>query len=105
MATCLNGAALAASSTALIQQRPFAEWTVGGSPEKRVCLFRTPTHFAFSTEGPDGRQSTFKTFKSTLYDPNYATILVSMFRRTIGVNLEKEETHASCFYPNYAQAY
>lgn len=92
----INRASPAAAAADSTSQRLIAEWTVGESSKKHVCLFRTPNHFSFSSEGPLGKQSTFK---HKLYDSEYATNLVSMFRRTIGVNLEKEEAHPSCFLP------
>jgi len=53
---------------------------------------------AFSTEG---RTGPIKTFKPELYDCGYAINLIIMFRRTIQVNLEKEEPHFSCFLPKF----
>lgn len=70
-----------------------AEWTFG---LRTVCLFQEPNCLAFSTDGRSGKTTTFK---PALYDINYAVNLIKMFHRTIGVNLENDEPHSSCFLP------
>lgn len=72
-----------------------AEWTVG---DRKVCLFQISDRLAFSTEG---RTDRLTTFRPELCDIGYAINLIIMFRRTIAVNLEKEEPHSSCFLPKF----
>lgn len=72
-----------------------AEWTVG---KREVCLFQVSDRLAFSTEGRSGRLATFR---PEVFDIGSAINLIIMFRRTIAVNLEKEEPHSSCFLPKF----
>jgi hypothetical protein len=74
------------------------QWT---TKDKVICLFREPDRFAFSTEG---RMGPTRSFKSTVYDIDYATSLIPMFHRVIGTNLATQEPHSSCFLPQLCLA-
>ncbi len=68
------------------------------------CLSRefNTNRFIFT----DGRTNRPTSFKSTLYDTNYAVTLIKMFHQTIGINLTKESLNATCFLPKLSlQAY
>ena len=74
-------------------RRFISEWTIG---KKTICLFRDGARLAFSTDGRAGQTSTFK---PNIYNIDYAINLVLMFHKTIEENLNREETHSSCFLP------
>lgn len=75
------------------QKRFITEWIVGS---RVVCLFQEPNCLSFSIDGRAGKTTRFR---PTLYDTRYALNLISLFHRTIGVNLENDEVHSSCFLP------
>lgn len=81
------------SASAKIPDQLIGQWDL---PGKSICLFRETNRLSFSTTGLTGKRSSFT---PKLYDLERATWLVQKFHHTIGVNLEREECHSSCFLP------
>lgn len=88
-----------------LQQEPTAEtppaqtlgsWDAGGG--RTVSLLKESDGLFFTL---DGRKTQIS---SSLYDLPYAVNLSHLFHRTIGINLQRDPPHSSCFLPQLCKA-